>query len=105
MAINHYFKEKLQTKTKTILIHTRKRKTTHEVQVSRWKEVSKVTVKINELGTKKLIEKDQWGQEIILWENKQDWQTFSLKFFNIRAKKIQILKTKNERQYVATNTT
>ena len=104
MVINHYFKEKLKTKTKTILIHTRKKRT-NEVQVSRWKEVSKVTVKINELGTKKLIEKDQWGQEIILWENKQDWQTFSLKFFNIRAKKIQILKTKNERQYVATNTT
>ena len=30
---------------------------------------------------------------------------FSLKLFKIRAKKIQILKIKNERQYVATNTT
>lgn len=62
-------------------------------------------MKINEIDNKKILEKDQWSQEIVLWDFKQDWQTFSSKLFKKKSKKIQILKIKNERQYVANNTT
>jgi hypothetical protein len=37
----------------------------------------KLGVKISKLETKRTIQKNQWSQELVLWENQQDKQTLS----------------------------
>lgn len=34
-------------------------------------------VDLNEVGSSKAIEKNQWYQKLVLWKDTQYWQTFS----------------------------
>ena len=45
-------------------------------KVSRRKEI-KIRAEINDIQPKKNNIKGQWNQELVLWKDKQDWQTFN----------------------------
>lgn len=51
--------------------------------------------KINEIETKKVIEKDQWSQEIVLWEKINKIDRLLIQNSSKKEQKTQILKTKN----------
>ena len=45
--------------------------------MSRRKEIIKIRTETNKIESKKNDTRDQWIQELVLWENKPDWLTFN----------------------------
>ena len=56
---------------------TDKRRTTNKSKVSRTKEIIEIRAEINKKKSLKNNTEDQWIQELVLWKDKQDWQTFN----------------------------
>ena len=67
--------EKCQVNNLTLHLKQLEKEEQTKPKVSRMKEIIKIRAEINR--NKENNSKDQWNQKLVLWEDKQNWQTIS----------------------------
>ena len=72
-------------------------------KVSRRREILKIRAEINKIKCKINSKKDQWNQEMVLWKDKEDWQTF-IQTHQEKRERTQISTTRNERGEITMDT-
>ena len=73
IAIRAYLKKEEQTQMNSLTSQLSKLEKEEQMRpkVSRRRDIIKIREEINKIENNKTIEKNQWNQELVLWENKQ----------------------------------
>jgi hypothetical protein len=77
IAISVYLKRTERYQINDLMIHLTLLEKQEQVKPKwiRKREIIKIRAKINEIEIKKKHTKNQWNRKLVLWKNKQEWQT------------------------------